>query len=310
MPFRALAGRSDPIVMMNSKVLFSHIKYAADTLLLRKPRSYMIGMIITDRCNLNCIHCLGRNKGLIHSSYKEIAVEMKRAYARGNRYIYFSGGEPHCWEDGDHNFHDLIKLAKTIGYFDIFVATNGTFPLTMKDCLYYISIDGPVDIHNQIRCGSYNTVMTNIDNSLSGRNYVTFTVTKKNFKFIEEFAREISAISKIKGIYINFFTGDDEQVNAYGLTRCEKESAINTIIRLKREGLPFEISYSALESIRRNNWKRPLSAVEVFLNGKIYSCCRHHGNDEVCKNCGFGETVEISQIMRLRPDAVMRLFKT
>lgn len=290
--------------------MISHVDYAVRTLVLRKRIPYMIGIILTDKCNLNCVHCLGKNKGQVHCAYDEAAAAMQEAFSRGNRYVYFSGGEPHLWKDTGHTLGDLISLAKDIGFFDVFVATNGTHPLTRKDCLYYISIDGVPEVHDEIRGESFRAIMKNIEDSPSRRIYVTITITKRNHLILEEFARDIAEIGKVRGILINFFTGDDYHVEDHGLSPDEKSRVIDSLIKLKHEGLPFEISYSALEAIRKNDWKRPIASLELFLNGRVYTCCRDYGQQEICNNCGYGECVEISQILKLRPDALMRVFRT
>jgi len=310
MPGRSLAKRGNLINIMKLKELTSHIEYAARTLIFRQSIPYMIGIVLTDKCNLNCIHCLGKNKGKVDCTYDEVAVTLEEAYARGNRHVYFTGGEPHCWEDGNHRLEDLVRKVQEIGFFDVYVATNGTHPLTFEECLYYISIDGPSEVHDQIRGSSYETIMENIADSASDRNYVTFTITRKNHTFLEKFAREIVKNKKIKGILINFFTGTDANVEVHGLLPEEKSRVIDLIISLKKEGLPFEISGSALEAIRKNDWKRPIPSLELFLNGKVYTCCRDVGQPEICNNCGYGECIEISQILKLKPDAIMRVFKT
>lgn len=310
MPHRSLACRGNPVGAMKFNELTSHAAYAVRTLILRQSIPYMIGMVLTDKCNLNCVHCLGKNKGEVDCTYDEVETALKEAYARGNRYVYFTGGEPHCWEDKKWRFEDLVILANQIGFFDAFVATNGTFPLSLKDCLYYISVDGPAELHDQIRGRSYETIMENIADSASDRNYVTFTVTKKNSAFLEEFARGIVKNKKVKGILINFFTGTDSNVQLHGLSPEEKGNVIDLIVKLKKQGLPFQISGSALEALRKNNWRRPISSLELFLNGKVFTCCRDVGNQEICNNCGYGECVEISQILELKPDAIMRVFKT
>ena len=54
---------------------------------------------------------------------------MQNAWARGFRELYFSGGEPMLWRDGDHTLADAIAEAKRIGFFHVHVYTNGLLGL-------------------------------------------------------------------------------------------------------------------------------------------------------------------------------------
>ena len=50
---------------------------------------------------------------------------MRGAWARGFRELYFSGGDPMLWRDGDYTLADAIAEAKRIGYFHVHIYTNG-----------------------------------------------------------------------------------------------------------------------------------------------------------------------------------------
>lgn len=80
--------------------------------------------------------------------------------------------------------------------------------------------------------------------------------------------------------------------------------AVDAIEALQERGVPFCISRAALETMRRNDWPRPLPYVEMYCNGTIHTCCRDVGNPDVCAHCGYGINMEITQILRLRPGAL------
>jgi hypothetical protein len=59
------------------------------------------------------------------------------------------------WEDNGHILEELIHYARKTGFLEVFIFTNGTTLLTIKQCNCIVTIDGPKDIHNQIRRNTY-----------------------------------------------------------------------------------------------------------------------------------------------------------
>ncbi len=294
---------------MKLRHIASNLKYAFKAVVLGRPYPYLTSVVVTDKCNLDCDYCLSKNNGVVNASYDELSDYMKDAYSRGVRYIYFSGGEPTVWTDNGKNLKDLVKASFDIGFLDAFIATNGTNPLDIKECLYYISMDGPSYVHDKIKMNSFGRIIRNIEKSKSDRLFLTMTLTRENHIYLEEFAREAASIGRVKGMLLNFFTGDEKLNLRFGFTREEKNRIVERILRLKKDGAPFHVSNSALEAVRNNNWPRPMTALELYFNKKSYVCCRDVGNNEICANCGYVTCIEIAQIMRLRPDAILAMLK-
>ena len=67
---------------------------------------------------------------------------MENAWNRGFRELYFSGGEPMLWRDGERTLVDLIAKAKQIGFFHVHVYTNGLLGIETSADLVWVSMDG------------------------------------------------------------------------------------------------------------------------------------------------------------------------
>jgi MoaA/NifB/PqqE/SkfB family radical SAM enzyme len=101
-------------------------------------------LVINDECNLACKHCCIYSRGEpIRKSLEAIAGELEYAYKLGSRFVDFEGGEPFLWQDGEHGFNDLVRLAKHIGFYSATVTTNAQipFPGCEADSIW-VSLDG------------------------------------------------------------------------------------------------------------------------------------------------------------------------
>lgn len=126
----------------------------------------LIGIEPTDRCNLNCLHCLRPPK----STYKELSLDffdslLQSLKAYGNPHIAFTGGEPTLHSQ----FLDMLQLLKTHGYSCNIVTNGQNFAELLPDFLAYksrilsiaFSLDGASEqTHDQIRgAGSFHRVL-------------------------------------------------------------------------------------------------------------------------------------------------------
>jgi MoaA/NifB/PqqE/SkfB family radical SAM enzyme len=91
-------------------------------------------LILTDRCNFNCLYCRGIVKELRGDLSLAQAKEVIDIWASGNlRNVRFSGGEPTVWP----YLLDLVKYTRSFACFDhIALSTNGSATLGVyKDLL-------------------------------------------------------------------------------------------------------------------------------------------------------------------------------
>lgn len=307
MPKKGLAERGNALKMIQRIV--SWASYGFKTFILRKNSPYLFGMVVTDKCNLNCFYCESKNSGRYHFTSDKAEICLRDAYGRGHRSLYFTGGEPMLWTDNKHNLADLTNYARKLGFLDILITTNGTVPLSIKDCTYFVTIDGPKEIHNKIRANSYDLIMRNVQNAATKNIFASITFNKTNFEHAEQFVREITGLNLFKGISFNLLTHCPEIVEKYGVTAEERTQLLDKLWKLKKEGYPIRLSRAAYIALCDNNWKRPIPQIELGTNKKIFTCCRDVNNPSICENCGYVSCVEVSQVFALKPSAIWEILK-
>jgi sulfatase maturation enzyme AslB (radical SAM superfamily) len=287
----------------------NRFSYGFKTLILRIKSPYLLGLVITDRCNLNCFYCESKNAGKIHFAIDQARHALSDAYKRGHRSLYFTGGEPMLWKDGEHGLHELVNYARELGFFEVFIFTNGTFPLDIERCNYIVTIDGPREIHNGIRNGSYDLIIKNVRNSVTKAVFASITFSKANVQYLEQFVDEISELDLFRGISFNLLTHWPEIIEKYGLSYTERIELLDKIWQLKKDGHPIVLSKAAYTALRKNNWKRPIPQIELGTPDRTFTCCRDIDNPSICANCGYANCVEVSQILALKPSAMWQVFK-
>lgn len=177
------------------------IKYVILSKLFGKELPFIGGIVINERCNLNCRHCSVANRDIPDLNFEEVGIGLRRLYAMGMRYLYIEGGEPFLWRDNSKSLKDVIHLAREIGFRFIVLYTNGTFPIITDANTVFVSLDGLKDTHNKIRGNTYDWIISNIIKSSHKKLIINYTINKKNEKEIEQFCYETSKIEKIKLAY-------------------------------------------------------------------------------------------------------------
>jgi len=287
----------------------NRLSYGFKTLVLRNKSPYLLGLVITDRCNLNCFYCESKNAGKINFAIDQARHALSDAYKRGHRSLYFTGGEPMLWKDGEHGLHELVAYARELGFFEVFIFTNGTFPLDIERCNYIVTIDGPREIHNGIRNGSYDLIIKNVRNSVTKAVFASITFSKANVQYLEQFIDEISELDLFRGISFNLLTHWPEIIEKYGLSYAERIELLDKIWQLKKEGHAIVLSAAAYTALKENNWKRPIPQIELGTPDRTFTCCRDIDNPSICANCGYTNCVEVSQILAFKPSAMWQVFK-
>jgi len=287
----------------------SWLGYAFQTFVLKKEIPYLFGLVITDKCNLNCFYCESKNSGRYHMSLKQVRNVLLNAYRRGHRSLYFTGGEPMVWEDDDYDIAELVTFARNLGFIDVFIYTNGTKPLAVEQCKYIVTVDGPRDVHNSIRSNTYDLVLDNVRNAATTSVFASITFSKANADFLDEYVKELTGTGLFQGISFNLLTHWPEVVEQHGLSIGEREKLLNRIWELKKAGYPISLSHAAYKALKNNDWKRPIPQIELGTRDKIFTCCRDVDNPSICKNCGYAGCVEVSQILAIKPSAMWQVLK-
>lgn len=294
--------------LMASKFL-SWFSYGFKTFILKKELPYLFGLVLTDKCNLNCFYCESKNSGRYHFSFENAKSTIEDAFQRGHRSLYFTGGEPMIWENNGHTIDELIQCARKIGFLEVFIFTNGTFPLNIKQCNYIVTVDGPKNIHNQIRQNTYELILQNVESAATKAVFASITFSKSNFLYLDQFVREVTETKLFRGISFNLLTHWPEIVKKHGVSQDERKQLLDNIWSLKKKGYPIVLSRAAYIALRNNDWKRPIPQIELGTKDRIFTCCRDIDNSSVCENCGYANCVEVSQILTMKPSAMWQVIK-
>jgi sulfatase maturation enzyme AslB (radical SAM superfamily) len=306
MPERTMAETGKAIIMLK---LTSRLIYAFRTFVLGQERPLLFGLVITDKCNLNCFYCESKNSGKYHFTSEHAFSALRDAYNRGHRSLYFTGGEPMLWNDNGYDVSNLVKFARDLGFLDVFIYTNGTFPIDVPGCNYVVTLDGRREIHNKIREGTYDLLINNVRRAVTNSVLASITFNKNNIEYLEDFVREIYALRIFKGIAFNLLTHWPKILDKYGTIGKERIVLLDRIWKLKKNGYPIVLSKSAYIAMRNNNWRRPIPQIELGTKDRVFKCCRDVDNPSICENCGYASCVEVSQILALKPNAMWQILR-
>lgn len=162
-----------------------------------------VGILTTNRCNLNCKHCMNeanyKNQGeLPNEAIKKILDECKKYDVF---FVEFNGGEFFVRDDCEELINYALSLGLKVG-----ITTNGTLITDewikkYKNKIYImrISLDSHIEkIHDEFR-GSPGAFIKTVDNiiKLVENDYrvtILHTITKSNAKYIENFINMIDSL--------------------------------------------------------------------------------------------------------------------
>jgi len=270
--------------------------------LLGSKRPLATTMIITYQCNLKCQHChIAENLPNIPQPHKmpyEVALEeMKASYDRGARVLFFEGGEPTHWNDGERTLLDLIKAGRDIGFFVTGYTTNGTNVFYLESDVISVSLDGPREAHDSIRCqGVFDKLMENLSKVDHPNVFANMVVMPDNKHLVRDTAQIVKDNPRINGLMINFLTPPPD---AKVLGPDDKRKVVEEVVALKKEGYPILNSKKALKELLMEDYSKkcPFWASEFVLpdRSKLYGCPMR---GESCKRCGFNAVREYSLITR------------
>jgi MoaA/NifB/PqqE/SkfB family radical SAM enzyme len=285
------------------KQFFFYARYMVRSALRNHPDPLILGIAITDRCNLACLGCHVSNTGRRDMTWGELLAAMQNAWERGFRELYFTGGEPMLWRDATHTLSDVIAAAKQIGFFHVHVYTNGLLGLDSPADLMWVSMDGLPGVFDLRRGDHFHQVEAIIRAAQHPKIAVNYVIDRNTAKGIEPFLRWVRDTHfPVLGVMFYFHTpyyGHDELF----LSAEERKPIIDQLLTYIHDGLPVINSRAGLLALRSGNWQRrsPIAAV-VDVDGE-FVCCR--AADEVCPDCGYGACTELTEILRLRPTTIL-----
>jgi len=265
-------------------------------------------IILTDKCNLTCKHCVVANLGYQDLTFAQACQNIDTLFDTGSRMLVITGGEPFCWKDKTFGIEDIVQYAKRKGFFRVVICTNGTYALKSSADYLWVSLDGFPGEHNDIRGDIYERVVSNIKNSRHKKIYINFTISTINQSNFDVSAEEILKIKEIKGILFHLYTpylGADKTLT---LEKDERVKAIKKLWEIKKKH-PVRISntFSGISALKKDNWQRPLWGSVTINQGRLTTCCCREGiyNENVCQNCGCTPAVETWVLQTLSPSAMI-----
>ncbi len=292
------------------KKFYYYIRWGIGCKFLGEKIPLTCSIILTDRCNLDCKHCVVEGLGYEDLSFEEVKRDVRKLYDTGCKMLVVTGGEPFLWKDGTCTLNDVILFAKDIGFFQTVVCTNGTFKLESDSDYLWVSLDGDKWQHNRLRNGDvYDKVVRNIAKSNHNKIYINFTINRINLRDFEKSALKIMKFKKMKGLMFHLCTpyvGLEE--STLQLSDKEKDLAIKKILAIKkRHPVGVSNTFSGIKALENNKWERPIWGSIVVNSGEISGCCCRKDiyNEKVCENCGCTPAVETWVLQRMKPFAII-----
>ncbi len=289
------------------KHLIYGISYVINHRIFKKDTPLICGLVVTDRCNLQCRHCRVANRGKKDLSFEEAKTAICSFYEEGGRTLYLEGGEPLIWRDGQYRLEDIVEYSRNMGFLTVIIYTNGTIPINTLADTVFISVDGLQESHDFLRGETFDRIMQNIRDSKHPSLYINYTINSYNREEIRGFCEYIDEINHIRGVFFYFHT----PYYGYDELYIEPDERNKILLELLSYKKKYKIlnSRAGLKSALRNDWKRPLDICRVYENGITYPCCRFPDEPELCRDCGYLSYTEIDQTLKLKPSAIMNALK-
>lgn len=270
--------------------------------ILRRVDPLIYGLALTDRCNLSCRGCRVSNTGRRDMTWNEVLAALRKAWGRGFRELYLSGGEPTLWRDGERTLSDIIVAARRIGYYHIHVYTNGLCGLEPAADLVWVSMDGLPGTFEKRRGDHFHQVESSVRGAAHPHVAIIYVIDRYTVDGIEPFLRwVVDSRFPVIGVMFYFHTpyyGHDDLF----LSALERAPIIDRLLLYIRGGLPILNSRAGLQALKSGDWPRrlPISAI-LDVDGESI-CCR--AADHVCAECGYAACTELTECQRLRPSAL------
>jgi MoaA/NifB/PqqE/SkfB family radical SAM enzyme len=276
------------------------------TRILGKKVPLQVVLFITDHCNLSCAHCTNPgHSGTVMKGYEAVREELEFAYGKGARFVDFEGGEPMLWRDGERTVNDLVRLAKSVGFYSTTVTTNGQLPIAGCEAdSIWVSVDGDLVCHDRIRgSGTFEILDGNIRQSGHKALSINMTINSLNKSSVGDAARYAKENPNVKQVSFNFHT-PYPGVEDIMLPWEERCMVIDELLSLKRQKFPLMNSRSGLKIMKKRDFKKDCwLSLFILADGSRLDECpgRLLG---VCGDCGFCMAGETYCVLRLKPDTI------
>jgi len=278
-----------------------------------------INLLVTNRCNLSCLHCLsGKPDKISHFPVSLLEELLPQAMKFGGKHVGLTGGEP-CLHP---NFGGIVKTIVDFGYEWSFVS-NGTstdkyLPLMQKYQEKFgsvaISLDSTKpEVHDEIRNSvgvfekAINSIKTYVSEGFKVKIKVSLNILNKG-----EIQPLVKLAKKLKVAEIQFsgtipnawnqylVLSEKEQLDLYqeiSSIRSTKKLIIHATPALYTKGGIYFCSYLSAQ------------AISVLSNGDINFCCDIASEKSVVGSLNEFPLVELIQ-RKLRLSAELQIFRS
>lgn len=213
-----------------------------------KPDVFVLYLLLTERCNMNCLYCSHAHRAKSKQSNMDIETVLRaleRFYSvdtKRKRSVVLYGGEPLINKKGVLAAIDYIRQTKKDNTTEIVIFTNGILLdekliryFSLNDVRVIISIDGNRETHNNFRKKGNNGTFDTINRAIKifNENGIKFgisaTIAAHNIKTLgdvtEYFYQEFNPISVGLNPLHAKMLGD---VTEYEFNPIEKEYSVST----------------------------------------------------------------------------------
>lgn len=283
------------------------LKYVFAHHVLGRKLPLIRGLVLTNRCNLQCKHCRLADHGEKDLDFADVVTAVDDFYREGGRCLYLEGGEPFLWRDGERSLEDIVVYAHRRGYLTVVVYTNGTLPIRTSADTVFVSVDGLQDTHDALRGKSFDRIMGNIRESTHASIYINYTINRCNKGGIRAFCEYVQPVRNIRGVFFYFHTPYYGRDGLF-LEPFERNRILGTLLELRKDYRILN-SRAGLLAALKNDWKRPMDICSVYEKGKVFTCCRYSDDPDLCRECGYLSYAEIDQTLKLKPSAIFNALK-
>jgi uncharacterized protein len=262
----------------------------------KKEIPYTITLIITEKCNLNCIYCFEHSKSTREMSFETAKEALDQLLSINNGFgwvnIEFTGGEPLL------NFNLIKQVFLYVKSFymkqgrkiTFSIGTNGTI-LTDEMMTWFklfpcisigLSLDGTKEVHDINRSNSYDTIIKNIDFFKTYNAPVKMTISPFTIRHLSESIIHIHELGfdvEANVVFEDIWGGPQEKAHLLEVYARELEKLVNYYDTHRDRKLPILIE-GGLE-VLLTPWEEDYRfcgsgecMVAVDSEGKMYPCHR------------------------------------
>ncbi len=285
-----LRGTHQPRVREDSTGSIAYDLVRGAFFLFGFPHNAFGSFDITSKCNLRCRHCYyftqSHPDDLADQQWLDLMAGLKSKSWFRFPFLQASwvGGEPLLRKD-------LIE--KLRGYFRFnTIVTNGTLPLPdWPDVRFYVSVDGPAEVHDEIRGkpGLHARIKKNIARSDLDIT-IACCINRLNARHIEDMVREWDR-STVSHMVFDFYTPMLGQEDDLYLTPPEKDTICDLLIELRRIYGDFIVVPESTFRLMKSDISQKVTSRCVFRDkGFAYAA-----NGEPKPKCTLGKRADCSR---------------